>query len=302
MQHRPMVKKIGMVLLAVSASLLLSSCLVEKDKIVEKIARKTDTLRLYQNGDFIDYNLTAIISANGDIPITQNGIVRIKWESTSPLQDPITPETTYAVLKETTTLTYEGSTQPDSTVVRYISQVTTAPVDPTAPGVGSVLLHAIDDGTDQYWPYPPNTTTPTNSAVIRPVIIESPLAIGTNSPYDYSILQCLNTGLCDAEIYTLNESRFEVVGDTREISTNLGIFSNPFEINFLGTTTPNGAPVIEFLGDMRDACGTSSDQISHEGKIFVIPEIGVIRMEHTCSKSDTIANYILTVRDPSFSY
>lgn len=305
MQHRSMVKKIGMVLLAASASLLLSSCLVEKDKIVEKIARKTDTLRIYQNGDFIDYNLTAIIGSNG-IPSTQYGTVRIKWESIAELQDPITLAnivSTYPVLKETTTLTYndDGNSTPDATVVRYISQIN---ADPPDLAQGSMLLHAIDDGTDQYWPYPSNTTTPTNAPVIRPVILESPLVIGVNSPYDYSILQCSNPSLCETKIYQFTEQTLNVVGASREVSTNLGIFSNPFEITFVGNTLPAPGSTIEFLGDIRDACGTSSDQISHNGTMFVIPEIGVIRMDHTCTNntSGNSVTYILTVRDTSFNY
>ncbi|MDT8383121.1 MAG: hypothetical protein RRB22_01765 [Gammaproteobacteria bacterium] len=292
-----------MVLLATSASLLLSSCLVEKDKIVEKIARKTDTLRIYRDGDFIDYNLTAIISANGDIPVTQIGSVRILWESIAELQDPITLAnivSTYPVLKETTTLTYEGNDIPDATVVRYISQVNTDSADPDQ---GSMLLHAIEAAGEKFWPYDPTTTSNSSSPVIRPVIFASPLISMPSSPYAYSIMECNSPGLCDTKIYTLNENIFAVVGDTREISTNLGIFSNPFQINFSGTTTPNGEQAIAFLGDIRDACGTSSDQISHNGEMFVIPEIGVIRMEHDCtiSPSGNSVHYILTVRNTSFN-
>lgn len=305
MLHKAMVKKLGMVLLAVSASALLSGCLVDKKKPedVVKIARTTDTLRIYQAGDFIDYNVTAFINTQTSTT-TQYGVLRVAWTNTGFLPDPHSGQDIIPDLKEITTLTYDGSTQPDATVTRYISQVTTAPVDPNEPGIGSIILHAIDDPVDDkdYWPYPDGTTSQT-TPVISPIIFGSPLSIGKSFPASFSIMECA-TGLCAQEIYNFTDTTFEVVGDTQEARTDLGDFSDPFELSFSGGTVPNtGAPTVSIIGDIRDACGTSNDYISHSGNMFVLPEIGMIKMDNTCSNSSgESVIYTITLSGTSFSF
>ena len=303
MLHKVMVKKLGMVLLAVSASALLSGCLVDKKKPedVVKISRITDTLRIYQAGDFIDYNVTAVISLNNSDPVFQYGTMRIKWENTADLTNPTPPTDTYPVLKETTTLTYNGSTQPDATVTRYISQINT---DPTGPDQGSIILHAIDDAVDDkdYWPYPDGDATST-SPVIRPVIFASPLYVGRSFPASYSIMEC-NIGQCSQEIYNFTDTNFAVEGVAQDLTIDFGIFSDPFELSFSGGTLPDlQAPdTVSISGDIRDACGTSSEYISHNGNMFVLPEIGVIKMVNTCSNNSSGESviYTITLSDTSF--
>ena len=299
MLHKVMVKKLGMVLLAVSASALLSGCLVDKKKPedVVKISRSTDTLRIYQGGEWIEYDVTAV--TNGT---PRYGILRIQWDETAVLTDPITPATTYDVLKETTTLTYDGNSSgdPDLISARYISQVNTSPV--AAPNQGSIILYAIDDEVDaDYWLYP-ESSSPSNTPVITPTIFESPLSVGS-SAQSFSVMECDPTAnQCANEIYRFNDD-ISVVDNAREITTNLGIFTNPFELSFSGSTSPGGATAIEFLGDIRDACGTSADQIIHNGNMFVMPEIGMIQMTNQCQNiSGEIVNYIITIRDTSFSF
>jgi hypothetical protein len=299
MLSKLMLKKLGMILLAMSISALLSSCLVDKQKVVEKIARKTDTLRIYQENDWIDYNVTVV---NGSAT-PQYGTLRIQWTKPADLTDPITPTTKYPVFKETTTLTYDGSTQPDVIVVRYISQVKTTPMVSGDPGIGSIILHAIDDEVDKdYWPYP-DRFTPSTSPVISPMIFKSPLSVGSSFPATFSIMEC-TSGQCAQEIYNFTDDTFVIVGDTREVTTNLGIFSDPFEINFTGGIVPaSSAPAVTFLGDIRDACGTSAERITHNGKMFVVPEIGIIQMTNTCiDPLGASVSYIITVRDTSFTF
>ena len=290
--------KLVMFLLLMSVSILLSGCLVDKKKPedVVKISRTTDTLRIYQAGDFVDYYVTAVINTQASTTV-RYGTLRIQWDNTADLTDPITPTETYSVLKETTTLTYDGSTQPDAIVTRYISQVTTAPINPSEPGIGSIILHAIDDPADDkdYWPYP-DGTTPSTSPVIRPIIIKSPLVVSSTFPASYSIMEC-NNGLCANEIYNFTDTNFTVVGDTQEVTTDLGIFSNPFELSFLGVTVPAvGAPAVSFLGDIRDACGTSADRITHSDNMFVMPEIGMVKMNNTCTNITSGESVIYNIR------
>jgi len=284
-----MLKKPGMILLVISISALLGSCHIKQEDEVT-ISRTTPNLRVYQPNDFIEYNVTAIINSDA----VNQGTLRVKWTATGDLTDPIDGATLYPVLKETTTLTYEpNSTEPDVTIIRYISQ----------DSVGSITLYAIGDGNDLYWLYDPANTGDLTSDIIRPVIFDSPMDRTTpppNSPLEFSVMEnCGDTpGLCGLELYEFNDS-FTIVGDTTQVTTNIGKFSNPFEIKFSGTTIPNNSPTVSFYGDIRDACGTSTDQISHNGSMFVIPEIGIIRMTNLCQNFTTgggeQVNYIITL-------
>lgn len=302
METTGMRNKLGMFMLAASISVLLSGCLVEKKKPedIVKISRSTETLRIYQPGDFIDYYVTAVTSSGTSEPVFQFGTMRIEWATTGQLTNPIDNLSISPDLKETTTLTYDGSSQPDAIAVRYISQVNTVPV--AAPDQGSIILHAIDDQLDaDYWPYI-NGTIPPSSPVITPVVFESPLVIGNSSPQSFSIMEC-SSNLCDNEIYQFNDDVVDTVGDSTEIGTNLGIFTNPFEISYSGGTIPVDTPALTFLGDIRDACGTSADRITHSGNMFVMPEIGIIKMTNQCqiSGGDTVI-YTITIRNTSFTF
>ena len=284
-----MLKKPGMILLTMCIGTLLSGCLVDK-KDVETISRTTESLRVYQPNDFIEYNVTAII----DSDTTSRGTLHVEWKSTNELQDPIHSDIQYPVLKETSTLTYDvGSSEEGATVIRYISQDTG----------GNVTLYAIDDGTGLYWLYDPARIGNLSSDVILPVVFDSPMAVGTpppNSPLEFLVMEGCGTGLCGEDIYKFNDS-FEVVGDSTSVTTNLGKFSNPFEITFSGGTIPHNSPTIGFWGDIRDACGTSSDTVLHNGTMFIMPEIGIVRMTNLCQNITAggghQVNYIITLND-----
>lgn len=305
-----MLKKLGTMLLVASIGALLSGCLVEKYKAEKKIARTTDTLRIYEAGDSIDYNVTAIISSGTNVT-TQRGIMRITWNTPStalidPFDNPVP-----SVLKEITTLTYDGSTQPDVQVVRYISQATTAPVNAGDPGIGSVLLHAIDDSLNaHYWPYAPaDVGTDPTAPVYTPVIFDSPLVLNTvppNSPQRFSIMEC-DAGQClgQDENYEYN-NRFDVGTDTTEITTDLGIFSDPIYVDFSGGTQPTaGAPDFPLVGDILDACGDSTEIVTHSGNMYIAPEIGMIQMTNECTNITNSASrvfYTMSVRNTSFPF
>lgn len=282
-----MLKKPGKTLLTIllvsGISVLLSSCFMidkEDPADVETIARSTDIVRIYKANDFIDYNITVIDQSTF---VQTQGIMRIQWALNANLIDPITPTTTtYPVLKETTTITYDDSDFPDFTVVRYINQKPAGDVDE-----GSIILYAIDDGADLYWLYDPANVGVPGSPVITPVIFDSPMAIGVtpSSPVEYSVMEGCGTGLCGTEISKFTDN-FTNVGDTTSITTNLGRFSNPFEISFNGSISLRGQLALSVLGDIRHLCGTSRDNLSNFGNMYVIPEIGVIHMTNTCQNFD----------------
>jgi len=294
-----MLKKPGIILLALGISTLLSSCLVSQ-KDVETIARTTDELRIYESGDRIDYDITVVISSD-DPPTFRQGVMRVLWEQTADLTNPVGGPNIGPVLKETTTITYDDNTEPESIVIRYISQ----------DEKGKMVLHAIDDGTNTYWPYSDGTVFPVDGLGTTPVIFDSPMVIGitpANSGEAYVIAECSNN-LCNSQLYKFRDESVSVVGDTIAITTSMGKFSNPFQIKFEGGIAPSGALAIELLGDIRDACGTSSETISHGtaagvGNLFVLPEIGIIRMENACRVTignGTIVLYTATIRSTNIA-
>jgi hypothetical protein len=288
------------ILLSTGIATLLSGCLVEKkdpDEVVT-IDRGTNLWHVYEADDYIEYDLTA-----EDATSLTQGLLRVQWEQVANIADPFDSNTTYPVLKETTTLTYEGNTssEPDVTVIRYISQDTN----------GVIKLHAIGDGTGTpsdptlYWPYADPADPPT-TPVIAPVLFDSPITFGdaSNSNQAFSIMEC-DVGLCDTEIYRYRDDSISVVGDSNAVDTPLGKFGNPFQINYSGGTTTQNSQTVEFPGDIRDACGTSSDTILSSGRFYVFPEIGIIKMVNSCqiigSGGDTII-YTATIRETSINY
>jgi len=284
-----MLKKLGMIFLVASISALLSSCHI-KQKDVETIKRTTPNLRVYQPGDFIEYNVTALTNSD----TSNRGTLLIEWDATADLLDPIDNSTLYQVLKETTTLTYEeNSIEAGAVVIRYINQDTD----------GSITLYAIDDGTvPLYWLHAADTGN-LSANIVTPVIFDSPVAIGSppntslSSPVRFTTMEGCISGSCKSEIYTFNDG-FDIVGDTTEVTTNLGKFSDPFEINFSGESTADGASTISILGDIRDACGTSTDNILHRGTMFVVPEIGIVQMTNLCQNlAGSQVQYIITINN-----
>jgi len=293
-----MLKKLGLILLTMSISVLLSSCHIKK-KDEETISRTTTNLRVYQPGDVITYNVIAVSNSG----TTSQGTLRVEWEQTPDLTDPIDGSTKYPVLKETTTLTYNpDSTEANATIIRYIHQETSS----TAPdNSGQTSLYAIGGGTSLYWLYNPDNVNNPSSDIILPVIFDSPMKVGTpppNSPLTFSVMEdCgVTVGQCGAEIYKFDDN-FTIIGDTTPVTTNLGKFSNPFEIEFFGATTPKNSPATSFPGDIRSICGTSADQVSYNGTMFVMPEIGMVRMVNLCQNSTSggvaQVNYIITLNN-----
>ena len=296
--------KLWTLLLIASISTLLSGCLVDKKKAEDKISRSTDTLHLYQSGEWIEYEVIEV-KQTGMADNTRYGTMHVKWENTGDLNNPNEPGIISPGFKETTTITYDDniSGEPDTTVIRYISQITAT----AALNQGSIILHAIDDGINQYWPYDSTEAAALNynAPVINPVILESPLSFSNTLSSAFSVMEC-NTGLCNNEIYAVSDN-VNTVGDSREISTNLGIFSNPFQLSFSGGTTLRGTPALNFIGDIRDACGTSADTVTHFGSLFVMPEIGIIKIENNqCTNTSTIPStiiyYTITARDTNIIF
>ncbi len=254
-------------ILAFISITILSGCLVEK-KDVEQVTRTAEELHIYKANEFITYSVNELRFSDFS---TRVGTLTIQWLAHAPLRRPGTT-TDITVLEEVIKLSFDSGADETGTV-RYISQDAT----------GKVTLHAIQaPGINQYYWLSTNDistlTTPTESFTI----VNSPMSVGLNPPTVsfYAMEDCDPTsGVCPRPL-GLYSDNMNIVGDTTSITTGLGIFTNPFQISFNGTTIPtNGSPIV----DVRNICGTISTTTTHTGTMYVIPEIGIIQMTNTCN-------------------
>ena len=102
-------------------------------------------------------------------------------------------------------------------------------------------------------------------------------------------------------VYSDNQN---VVGDSVAITTNLGVFVNPFQIIFSGSANPSsGSLPVTF--DIRNVCDTGITEHGYSGNgiMYVVPEIGMIEMENTCRKviSNESVIYNITIRSTNIA-
>ena len=293
-EEASMNRVVRIILLALISITALSGCLVEK-KDLKKIARTTDNLRVYQAGDTITYNVTATSIPNlGGAPFSQAGTLSINWTTpSSPLIRPGSASAIPQVIKETTILSLGGTSDPGT--VRYISQ----------DADGQVTLHALEDSAGVlYWLSStgvPNLPAINTESFIT--FISEPFPLGIEfgpDPYEFYVMQGCEDSNCDNSIGRFSDNP-DVVGDTVSVTSNLGVFQNPFQINFTGSTAVTISTLPVFF-DIRDICGKTGPLITHgtggAGTMYVMPEIGMIRMDNTCVDSNPSGNtvhYTITI-------
>lgn len=287
-----MLKKLGMVLLAVSIGALLSSCLVKKKDpadITTTFTSTTNILRPYQSGDIINYRVQV---ANPD-GSQQSGTLQIKWEATGELPDPLSNDT-FPVLKETTTLTIDGN---DDGLVRYIEQDNTA----LSATEGSMFLRAFATPTPSVYDWLSPDLPPTSN-LQRFEIFRSPLTMAGQIPLDkfYVAGDCSGTS-CPTRLALAQSRTFQVTAINQTVDIpGTGIFQNAFKVQYNGTINREGT---SSLYDILDVCGSAGNITSHETELFVVPEIGVVKMTNTCTEQGSSpVIYFITLDTTSFSY
>lgn len=272
---------VRIILLAFISVTTLSGCLVEKKDLVE-ISSKTGNLHVYQPGEYIDYFVTATTTSVGGGTTVQTGTLHISWQAHAGLDRPGAPVELIPVVKEVTKLFYDGGSSLPPGTVRFISQEGAADTNP-----GQMTIHAINDSTGETgWLHTDDITGFTDVPTESFIIFESPLSVGLDQlPVSFHVMEnCdITSGVCStpsgqtSAVVGQYSDDMATVGNTTPITTSLGIVTNPFQISFSGTTIPsNGFPII----DVRNVCGTTTT--THAGTMYVLPELGVIRMTNTC--------------------
>lgn len=306
-KHPRMIAAIALITLAAVA---LTGCLVTKKAPEPPYYRKSDNLRVYKQGDWIRYNVFAVLPS-GDFA---NGVLEVQWGNYSPLTSPDSNLSNdgapYDVIEKRYLFCLDGTgCTPTETVIQYIHQddpKTDANITLATAGTERLVAMGNHPTAGQY--YWLNTTGGRSFAPANPAnnlqggqeparILASPLVIGNTFQVEYFLMsECYPGPNCTEDIGT-PATTFNIVGDSTQIDTNVNSYADPIQVNFNGTLTSYiGSLPLTF--DIFDLC--SSGYSEYNGDMYIVPEIGIVQMENTCmDETGNITAYDITLADIS---
>lgn len=270
------------------------------------IPRTTDNVRLYQNGDYIEYDVTGTVtdtrfsrdsSGNNFVYPNENegscfpelvtpspaksfeGTLSVIWYTNPDLtMPPGGGGFPVNVIREESTLTISGDETGSWTSIRYISQ---------NQNTGEITLRAFGDNVaanDYFWASTARTIDKANLSIITsPVILNSPVILTTDTSLDYFI----NSG-CDGSQVCLEELRHYTgiqtfVGENPGgVTTYFGRIE-PIGYAFRGDIedTSTVRTTVTGLFDIRAFCSEGNKGIaSFSGAAWILPELGVVKIEN----------------------
>ena len=303
-QHTRMIAAIALITLTAVA---LTGCLVEKKEKPPAYERNSNNLRVYQQGDWIRYNVIATTLSGTSAGNVRSGTLEIRWGNYSTLTSP--DGNNYDVIEKLITVEINDSGSPvPITTVHYVQQDVRKGMNPDVYGTEQLVAMGHPNPNEYYWL---NTKGGINYSVNGvpggqepETTLESPLFIGQSYTVEYFLMDDCYTGTpgCQDDIGKSTTS-VDVVGDSTQVNTNIGNYANPFQVNFDGKIIPAaGISLLPLLFDIFDVC--SDERSSHNGRMFIIPEVGIIQLTNTCqdlSGTGDIILYDITVDDISSS-
>lgn len=281
--------KISLILIALTAILGNSGCLVDSGSDIPEITKiKTYNLHQYRSGQFLDYeiNVNQIDLAPPNQFLNFVGTVTVDWlDDTAPIDsDPFTTQVdSLAVLKELSTIEFGGF---KSEMIRYIAQDT----NPDSPEYGTVWLHAFNSAT---------STSPelyTNSADVRnavqPIkITPSPFPVPGSTPTSeqtyFVLANCSPTSPCDdpvVSITQINDYGNSVIEERVEtLVAHFEAIKLPISSGILFDY--DNLEANNIIPDLQAFCafGSSSDNISFSGTKWIYPAVGVVKFTYSCT-------------------
>jgi hypothetical protein len=268
---------------AMYISLGSTGCFVESDgDSVEPLPIRDNHLHIYQDGQFLEYNVDVIDSGQTG---TQTGTLRIEYTTDSILENPLdTSSGLITVTKETTTLDY-GS---PFTTVRYFQQdpIPTDPLEPDTGGTVRLLAYNAQDSAEATTRL---STTQQPNDVIEPIVItESPFAdVPSNdkSIEFYVFSNCAPTQCDDATQRYFELKRFSQFEFTT--AETLLDFFNAYLIPYSGDISDyNITDDRKVRLDIRAFCGAVNEEtVSFSGRQWIHPQVGVVRFVNTCTST-----------------
>lgn len=281
----------------------LSGCLVKKETPEPPKNRKSDKLRVYKNGDWIQYNVLATVITGSNPGEVLTGTLTISWDGPYQLTSPDNKQ--YDVLKKVITVNMDDNgTVVQKGTVHYVRQ--------DADGAEQLVAMGHPNTGQYYWlntaggkSYPDN-----DDGIIggqeAVTIFDSPLFVGQQYQVEYTLMDdCIVGQLtgCQSNVGT-STNNLSVVGDSTQINTNIGNYANPFEVSFSGgiVPSPDVNNLLPVLFSIFDVC--SDAQSTHIGRMFVVPEIGILQLSNRCTDvgaTGDLVQYDLTIDSISSS-
>ncbi len=298
---------IAAIALVTLTSVALTGCLVEKKEPEPPYYRNSDNLRIYKQGDWIRYNVIATTLSGTSAGNAESGTLEIRWGNYSPLTSP--DGNNYDVIEKVITVEMSDSGSPvPITTVHYVQQDVRKGINPDVYGTEQLVAMEHPNHDEYYW-------LNTEGGIISPVnnvpggqepviTLKSPLLVGQSYRVEYTLMDDCYEGPPGCLI-NIGESltSINVVGDSTQINTNLNNYANPFQVDFNGEVIPAaGINPLPLLFDIFDVC--SDLRSTHSGKMYVIPEIGVIQLTNTCTNIGApgdIIRYDITIDSISSS-
>lgn len=284
---------------------LLSGCLVNPDKVIAKEYGITvdltygAQLRIYQDLDRNEYVVSGFLYPTGGGVTDLFGNMYTFWEPKLDLNDQFNGPLVDA-MRERTVMSLELDTI-ITTLDRYISQAPIDATDPLTLGLigGTKSLIGIADNTVNGVTW---ATDGAGTSVRAPVpVFWSPMeqdiiGIDTNDHAQtfYMINECDSVSTCKPN-GSVSYTQHQIVARVM-VNTLYGRFDT-YRIDYSGTFNPiyDGQPT---LPDIRAHCYDGSVlQVSFSGSMYVHPEVGMVKMDNTCSAAGlgtTILNWELT--------
>ncbi len=311
-KHRRMMAAIA---LATLAAVALTGCLVTQKPPEPPYYRESDNLRIYKQGDYIRYNVFATTVAGPGTGDFRSGVLEVEWGNYANLISPDSNASNdgapYEVIEKRYLYCLDGAyCDPEPVVVQYIHQD-----DSGTATEGTERLVAMGNqaaSNQYYWlnttggsDFPPANPDNTVTGGQEPVItLKSPLYINDAYTVEYYLMDGCISGVasCGSDVGRFTNS-ISVVGDGNQVNTNIGNYANPFQIIFEGETFPDAeiGDQLPLTLDVFDLCTHRHSR--HKGHLYIVPEIGVIEMQITCT--DTISGeatlYDITVDSISSS-
>jgi hypothetical protein len=293
--------KISLGALVFTALLGNSGCLVDTGSdVTDPIPLNQKHVRIYKSGDRIEYDVQIDVN-QGTLITTWDQPEEFVDENPWTLQiDPI-----LGLLKETTTLDYEGSGGP-VTVVRYITQ----DAEPSSSTYGKITVHAFlsQSGTSYDYVHESSSLadTPIPVVILPSPLLDDNLQPITDSDFsiNYFVFPCDTTAnTCS----TVNQSFTDTLVRTQTIKENLESSLDYFEtikVPFSsGAATDLNFNELNVRLDIKAWCGDISDQsISFSGAQWFYPSIGIVRYEIICAGSTGAPQIQATVSSVNFPY
>lgn len=300
-------------------SLTLSACEGIFGDIDEKESRpfardigvgSNHDLRIYQDGDFITYSVFGEDLRNLNPDNNFTGTLTVQWDEHFVTQPPyLNGGAVLTLLKETSTLDLDGGST--YTSIRYISQDS----DDMSATKGTVSVHAYHDPlagnppSSFYWV---NTEDPLGTITLTLLapkeVLISPLvqvAATATDNFTYNIMAgCDDAAGCDLRSQHMNEYHdYQDISDL-VFNTELGQFINLSEI-IITQQIPDDpvepplpqSPPPPTLVDIAGFCDPIHANPSINKRVWLHPEIGIVRMVASCFSTTEEKRITATIRN-----